>query len=201
MTRHLRAAVLTLLVPALLTGCAAVGFAPDTFGQADAETGPPGPSWIVATQGSATPSPAPSRGTAPDPAATGGFLPLGAAAPTRTPVAGCSPNSFHFSRIAGLDVTPGSTTAVLSWYNVGGGNLVEFRLYAISQDLVPGRQRDVGFVSVPPKTPCGQMSATITNLSPGTAYVFSVDAVVLRKSGDGGRAATIARSHPITTTG
>ena len=43
------------------------------------------------------------------------------------------------------------------------------------------------------------MSATITNLSPKTGYVFSVDAVVLRKSGDGTYAATVARSHPITT--
>ena len=44
------------------------------------------------------------------------------------------------------------------------------------------------------------MTGTVTNLSPKTGYVFSVDAVVLRKSGDGSYAATIARSGTITTT-
>ena len=123
----------------------------------------------------------------------------GAPAPTGTPTDTCSPNTFNFSRIDGLDVTPGATSAVLSWYNVGGDNLVEFRLYATSQDLKVGRQRDVTFVTVPPKTPCGQMSGTIGNLDRGTHYVFSVDAVVTRRSGDGTRAATVARSHSIPT--
>ena len=62
-----------------------------------------------------------------------------------------------------------------------------------------GAQRDVGFVTVRPTTSCGQMSATITNLSPKSNYVFSVDAVVLRKSGDGTYAATVARSYPTRT--
>jgi hypothetical protein len=64
---------------------------------------------------------------------------------------------------------------------------------------VGGAQRDVGFVTVRPTTSCGQMSATITNLSPKTGYIFSVDAVVLRKSGNGTHAATVARSYPTTT--
>src|SRR4029453_7822663 len=105
----------------------------------------------------------------------------------------------NFARIAGRDVTPSATTAGLSWYNVGGENLVEFRLYAISQDLVVGAQRDVGYTVVQPRTPCGQMSGTITNLSPRTHYVFSVDAVVLRRSGDGTHSATVFRSHSIPT--
>jgi len=54
-------------------------------------------------------------------------------------------------------------------------------------------------VTVPPKTPCGQMSAPIGNLARGTTYVFTVDAVVLRRSGDGTHAATVARSHPVRT--
>jgi len=189
-----------VLVPALLSGCSAIpGFAPDAIGGAESGTDPGGPSWLVATRGSATPSPKPSRGTAAPTPGAAGFLPLAAARATNTPTPTCSPNSFNFSRIAGAGVTPASRTAVVSWYNVGGYNLVEFRLYAISQDLVDGAQRDVGFVTVRPTTSCGQMSATIINLSPKTAYVFSVDAVVLRKSGDGTYAATVARSYPIRT--
>jgi hypothetical protein len=191
------------LVPALLSGCGVIpGSSSGSSGDSGTEvaTGGDAASWIVSARGNATPSPQPSGGTAsPDPAPTG-FLPLGAPAPTGTPTDTCSPNTFSFSRIDGLDVTPGATSAVLSWYNVGGYNLVEFRLYAISQDLKVGSQRDVGFVTVRPRNPCGEMSATITNLDRATEYVFSVDAVVLRRSGDGTHAATVARSGPISTT-
>ena len=88
---------------------------------------------------------------------------------------------------------------MVSWYNVGGYNLVQFRLTATSQDVVGGRQRDVGWRVVPPSLPCGQMSATITGLDRHTGYVFSVDAVVYRRSGDGTHAATVARSLVVYT--
>jgi hypothetical protein len=183
----------------LLSGCSLVSGSSSTPGVDDIATGADGESWIVAAQGSATPSPRPSYPAAvPTATATRG-LPLSAATPTRTPIPTCSPNTFKFSRIDALDVTPGPTSAVLNWYNVGGYNLVEFRLYAISQDLVVGSQRNVGYVTIKPRTPCGRMSATIGNLDRRTRYVFSVDAVVIRRSGDGTHAATVARSHPVAT--
>ena len=201
MTR--RASLLALvLLPALLSGCGLLGRSgAGGSGGADPAAGATtGDSWIVAAQGSATPSSRPSfPAAAATPTATAGRLPLGPVAPARTPAPTCSPNTFKFSRIDGLEVTPSATGAVLSWYNVGGSNLVEFRLYATSQDLVVGEQRDVGFVAVAPKKPCGRMSASIGNLSRGTTYVFTVDAVVLRRSGDGTHAATVARSHPVRT--
>jgi hypothetical protein len=203
MTRR-RFLVVLALVPALLSGCSLLPGSsagrPDGGSSVAEGDAAAGPSWIVATQGSATPSPRPSYGaTAPTPAATGGFLPPGTPAAAGTPTATCSPNTFRFSRIDSLDVTPGPTSAVLSWYNVGGYNLTEFRLYAISQDLTVGSQRDVGYVTVKPTTPCGRMSATIRNLDRATAYVFSVDAVVVRRSGHGTHAATVARSHAVST--
>jgi hypothetical protein len=189
-----------VLVPALLSGCSAIpGFAPDAIGGAQSGGDTDAPSWIVSARGSATPSPVPAKGTAAATPSPAGFLPLVVTKATGVPAPRCAPNTFKFSRIGGVDVTPASRTAVLSWYNVGGDNLVEFRLYAISQDLLAGAQRDVGFVTVRPITSCGQMSGTITNLSPKTGYVFSVDAVVLRKSGDGTYAATVARSGTVTT--
>jgi hypothetical protein len=193
--------VLALVPALLLSGCGLItgSSAGGDASAAEATTGDGGPAWLVSARGSATPSPRPTYPAAPTAGPTSGFLPLRPAAPAGTPAPTCSPNTFDFSKVAGLDVTPGSTNAVLSWYNVGGYNLVEFRLYAISQDLKIGKQRDVGFVTVAPRTPCGQMSGTITNLDPGTAYVFSVDAVVTRRSGDGTHAATVARSHPIAT--
>ena len=98
-----------------------------------------------------------------------------------------------------LTVVPGTTSAKVSWYNVGGYNLVEFRVTAISQDLLIGGQRDVGWVTVKPENPCGYLTATVPNLDRRTGYVFSVDAVVLRRSGDGTHAATIFRSAVVHT--
>jgi hypothetical protein len=194
---------LALLVPALLSGCSLLGSSSEAIGDRGAEGAgsADGPSWIVATQGSATPSPRPSHpAAAATPSAASGFVPRTAATPARTPTPTCSPNSFSFSKIDGLAVTPGATSAMLSWYNVGGDNLIEFRLYAISQDLKTGKQRDVTVVTVKPRMPCGEMTGTIGNLDRRTHYVFSVDAVVTRRSGDGTHAATVARSHSISTT-
>jgi hypothetical protein len=188
---------LLALVPALLSGCGVLGLSsPGSGGSPPAA--PSGPNWIVVAPGSATPSPIPSPGT-PSPAPTGGYLPLRAPAAARTPAIMCSPNTFNFSKIAIAYATPSTTSAVVSWYNVGGYNLKQFRLTAISQDLVGGKQRDVGFLVVTPGAPCGQMSATLTGLDRKTGYMFSVDAVVIRKSGDGWHAATVARSHVVYT--
>jgi hypothetical protein len=120
-------------------------------------------------------------------------------APTATALR-CPRATYDFSRINAPAVTPGPTSARVSWYNVGGYNLVEFRLTAIAQDLLVGKQRDVGWVTIKPTTPCGQLSATITGLRRRTGYVFSIDAVVSRRSGAGTYAATVFRSHVIPTT-
>jgi hypothetical protein len=193
-------AVLALL-PALLSGCGAVsgltgGGAPDT---AAGDVTADGDSWVVTDIGRATPSPTPSRGVSPAPSPTGGFLPLPSVTPTVRPTAKCAPNTFKFNKLDSLTVRPSATSAVLTWYNVGGYNLREFRLYAISQDLQRGSQLDIGFTTVTPSVRCGFMSATIGNLDRGTTYVFSVDAVVDRRSGDGTHAATVARSGPVDT--
>ncbi|MCA2214806.1 hypothetical protein [Jidongwangia harbinensis] len=195
-------AVLALL-PALLSGCSAVpGLSTGAGGTGTAAAEDPagGEEWLVSDRGRPTPSAKPVTGTAPKPTPTGGFLPLPSTSPTAKPVAKCSPNTFKFDQTGSLNVRPGPTSAVLSWYNVGGSNLVEFRLYAISQDLASGRQRDIGFTTIKPGAKCGWMSATIGNLDRRTEYVFSVDAVTDRRSGDGTYAATVARSGSTPTT-
>jgi hypothetical protein len=192
-----------LLAPTLLSGCGALGLS--SSGPATPASSAPaagGKNWIVVAPGSPTPSAGPGAGSSGGgwtlpwtPPGNGGV----AAAATVTPTPTCSANTFSFSKVAAADVVAGPTSAVVSWYNVGGYNLRQFRLTAIRQDLVAGRQRDVGWVTVPPRTPCGQMSATITGLDRRTGYVFSVDAVVVRRSCDGTHAATVARSHVVRT--
>jgi hypothetical protein len=200
MVRSRNVALLSL-IPAVLSGCGALGLSTKpVIGPSPAPAAAPGPDWFLYAPGSATPSASPSGfPSSAKPILATGFLPLPPAVPTRRPAPLCSPNTFSFSKIAGADVTPGRTSAVVSWYNVGGSNLLQFRLTAIGQNLVVGRQRDVGWVVAKPTMPCGQMTATIGGLSRKTGYVFSVDAVVVRRSGDGSYAATVARSKVVTT--
>ena len=191
---------LLLFAPLVLTGCGVLGGdsagpgAGTTTGGAGAGT-----EWTVVARGSATPSPTPSSGVPPYPVPTSsGFLPLRPAA-RATPTPTCVPDTVHFSRIQALDVVTTATSATVSWYNVGGYNLVQYRLTATSQDLKLGGQRDVGWVEIVPKQACGPMTATIGRLDPKTGYVFSVDAVVTRRSGDGTHAGTLYRSSVIST--
>ena len=189
-----------LLLPFLLSGCSVL----DTLtgggssGGGSATPQPSGSPWIVVASGSATSSPTPSRRTS-SPTAPAGFLrpPSPTPAPTASPT--CATTTYDFWHISSLTVTPGTTSAKVSWYNVGGYIPVQFRLTAISQRLVPGNQRAAGWATITPPTQCGQVSATITGLSRKTPYVFSVDAVRQRISGDGTQATTIVRSGPVYT--
>ena len=188
--------LLLLIAPLLLSGCSMfTGPSEEKDGGTDTNTPVTGGAeWLIVAQGSATPTPLPSRGVSPAPTATtGGFLPLvPVVRPTPSPT--CARDSPHFNKINALNVVPGTTSATVDWYNVGGYNIVEFRVTAISQDLAPGEQRDVGWVTVKPANACGYLTATVPNLDRKTGYIFSVDAVVTRRSGDGTHAATVFRS-------
>jgi hypothetical protein len=190
-----------LLLPLLLSGCGVLNTLTGSSSSAGATPAPSGSPWIIVAPGSATPSPTPSYPTSSRTAATpvAGLLrpPSRIPAPTSNPT--CATSTYDFWHINSLTVTPGTTSAKVSWHNVGGYNPVQFRLTAISQHLVPGKQRDVGWVTITPPSRCGLVSATITGLSRKTPYVFSVDAVVTRVSGDGTHAATIVRSAPVYT--
>ncbi|GAB1693167.1 hypothetical protein KRM28CT15_49700 [Krasilnikovia sp. M28-CT-15] len=189
------------LALALLAGCgSASSLLTPTAGVPSTTPPSGGPPWIRVAQGRPTPAPGPSY-TAPTPSpAPTGFLPLpSATTPVPTNGPSCEAKTYNFSRIDALEVTTGTTDAVATWYNIGGYNLVGFRLTAISHDLVVGHQHDYGIVWVQPAAPCGRMSGRITGLKPKTGYVFSVDAVVQRRSGDGNHEATVYRSHVIRT--
>jgi hypothetical protein len=194
---------LLLFAPLLLSGCGMLaGSSATPGGSAGSASGATnaGSPWIVVAKGSPTVAPTPSSGVPPYPYPTStGFLPItgGGARPVPSPT--CGLDTVHFSTIKALTVKPGATSAVVSWYNVGGYNLVEYRLTAISQDLKAGTQRDIGWVPVKPGAGCGQMTATISGLDAKTGYVFSVDAVVTRKSGDGTHAGTLYRSSVVRT--
>ncbi|MET8152334.1 hypothetical protein ACIBSW_30450 [Actinoplanes sp. NPDC049668] len=188
-----------LALPLLLSGCAMFTASKGgTGGESDAGV-TAGDQWLIVAQGSPTPTPKPSSGVRPEPTRSSGFLPLPPATPRPTPTATCVRDTPHFNKINALQVAPGTTSAKVRWYNVGGYNLVEYRVTAISQDLRIGRQREVDTVVTKPGKPCGYVTVTLPNLERKTSYVISVDAVVVRRSGDGTHAATVFRSSPIDT--
>jgi hypothetical protein len=182
--------------PALfLGGCGANG---ETA--AAAEPTPAGEPWVVVEAGRATPSPQPSRGVAKPSPSAGGFLPFTPTSPTPAPSgSACDPTYPQALEINSASVVTGATSGTVTWWNPGGSDLVEYRLTAISQDLSAGPQRDVGWTVVTPGDSCGFLSATLTGLDRQTPYVFSVDAVTTVRGKDGTRAATVARSQPVST--
>ncbi|MFI5496104.1 hypothetical protein [Actinoplanes sp. NPDC051859] len=194
---------LLLVAPLVLAGCGTLGGSATGTGTTEttAETVAEGAnSWLVVTRGSPTPTPRPSNGVPayPVPTATG-FIKRPTATASAKPVVTCTPTTVHFSRIGALEAVAGATTATATWNDVNGYNLVEYRLTAISQDPLPGKQREMEWVTIKPKENCGKLSATVTKLDRKTGYILSLDAVVSRKSGDGTHAGTILRSSVIRT--
>jgi hypothetical protein len=184
-------------VPLLLVGCSSSS---SRTRPGEESTGA-GRDWIVVDQGNPTPSPTDPVGKAsPTPSTTLPPLPTGSASPTATPSGTCTPLQ-RANRIDTLTVTPSSTSAVVTWYHPGGGNIVDYRVTAINQDLVTGAQKEVGWTRSAPSG-CGDVSATIAGLDPRTPYVFSVDVVRTRDnfSLEGTYTETVARSGVVSTT-
>lgn len=182
-----------VLAPLTLGGCGSSGTPSATPTEA------PGAPWIKVASGSATPSPGPSGAAGTRSPHPSGFLPLPTwpAAPTRTGSDSCPPVKNQI--VNGADATAGTTSGTVTWYNPGTADLVEYRITAISQDVMLGEQRDVGWTVVTPEATCGYMTATVTGLDRDTRYVFSVDAVSSRNNGDGTYSSTVARSGVVKT--
>ncbi|GIE33109.1 hypothetical protein Ait01nite_061540 [Actinoplanes italicus] len=190
-------ALSAVVLPLLLTGCSSSS----SSSAGGEETAGTGRNWVVVDEGNPTASPEVTFGTAaPTPSITLPPLPTGSVPPAATPSSTCTPMQ-RIKTINGLAVDPGSTDAVVTWYHPGGGNIVDYRITAVSQNLVVGLQKESEWTqSVPDK--CGDVSATVTGLEPGTPYIFTVDVVMKRAnfSLEGTYTQTVARSGVIRTT-
>ncbi|MFI1994276.1 fibronectin type III domain-containing protein [Actinoplanes sp. NPDC020271] len=166
---------------------------------ATATPSPTGTNWLLVATGSVAPSPTVSfSARAPFAAAT--LSPTTSRSATPAPSgSACGTTAFKGGQINGADVTAGSTSAVVKWFNPGDATLVDYHILAVSQKLVYGAQPETpGWVTVTP-TGCGWMSATVTGLNPGTPYVFSVDGRWTSPGVDGTHTRTVARSGVVTT--
>ncbi|GAA1592930.1 fibronectin type III domain-containing protein [Actinoplanes couchii] len=195
-----RRSVVLALAVLLLTGCSSSSSRDEKgdAGSADS-TGNPGRNWILFDQGTVSASPSATYGSlAPTPSAT---LPTlgGSSSPQPTPTPTCTPNG-HIPMVNGLGVVPSKNSAVVTWFNQGGSDIVDYRITAQSQILVTGAQKELGWTKNAPKK-CGYVSATISGLDPGTPYIFTVDMVRTKDALglDGHQSTTIGRSRPVTT--
>jgi hypothetical protein len=173
-------AAVALLVPVLLSGCAALGLDMSMHPNVEASpSGGPvsGAGWIVGESGKATPSPTPTLGKGKYPGASlppVSFLPYDASCPrgnTVEPV------------LIPLTITPGKGSLTVTWPQEYNSN---YRITAVPQPLVAGSQPVPVWQNVAPSGGC-TVTATVSGLKSGTPYVVWLDAPNTGHERDGAR--------------
>jgi hypothetical protein len=164
-------AVMALLVPALLSGCAALGFDMSMTPNPESSSSAGGPvsdaGWIVGAPGSPTPSPTPTTGKG---KYAGASLPPVQFLPMDN---GSCPKSYTAEPVLiPMTITPGKGSLSVSWPRQYRSN---YRITAVPQPLVSGKQADPVWQDVAPAGGC-TVTATITGLTKGTPYVVWLDA-------------------------
>jgi hypothetical protein len=121
-------------------------------------------------------------------------VPASAPAGTVAPAAAPCHGQLREGPVNGLAVLPGTGSAVVSWNNAGDATVSAYRVGALTQDLVRGSQPVPTWVTVPPGTGCGRVSATLSGLRSGGLYRFVLDAVANVPSARGPREMAIGQS-------
>ena len=159
-------------LPMVLGGCAGTG-TPTTSTSTPAT--PPMP-WVVVATGSATPSPTPSvRRSLPPSALPLLTMPAASACPIAWPV--------HQQVLIPMMVTPGKASLKVQWPAWYGPN---YRVAAVDQRLVSGTQPPPTWVNVTAGPGC-TVTATLTGLISGNAYIVWLDAPDTPRNLDGSR--------------
>jgi hypothetical protein len=78
----------------------------------------------------------------------------------------------------GITVVPGTTSAVVTWWNVGDAGLQSYQLAAVPQALVLGLQPAWQWKTVAAGKGCVQITTTVTGLTSKKPYVFLLHAVI-----------------------
>ncbi|MET8153479.1 fibronectin type III domain-containing protein [Actinoplanes sp. NPDC049668] len=192
------------LLPFVTGGCApspTAATGPDPAATAR----PSAQSWIVVAEGagrpkaSATPA---ARASSADPGAEAPSPAVSVPAATKT---GARPGERQCVKAqpqGHIDVAlvrPGRTTATVTWYHPGDRAVVAYRVAAVSQALVVGRQPELSWTVVEPGAGCHELTATVRGLQPATPYVFAVNATRIRHSQGSAYNVTVARSRAVVT--
>ncbi|MFF5232096.1 fibronectin type III domain-containing protein [Dactylosporangium sp. NPDC000521] len=100
--------------------------------------------------------------------------------------------------INGVEVVPGTTSATVSWWNIGDPSIASYQLTAMSQELLIGPQPGWTWQTVPPGRGCTRVTTTVTGLISQTPYVFVVHAVLKKYESLPPTAPEVARSEAVT---
>jgi hypothetical protein len=175
----LKKSLLTLAaLPLVLGGCSMLGpnSTPGTPGaSASASPGPGGAGWIIGAQGSATPSPAVSRGGTPSPVLPAvSFLPVSKS---------CAQSWQMGVVLIPMTVASGKGSLTMTWPRQYDSY---YRVTAVPQLLVSGNQPAFTWQTVPASHGC-TVSATIGGLKSAKPYVVWLDAPATGYERDGTR--------------
>ncbi len=124
--------------------------------------------WIIVEQGkvAATPTPVPAPRVSTTPAHLPSPLPEDTT---------CAFNWLAGQVLIPLAVRPGASSLAVSWPRVGEPPPDEFRVAAVPQTIVDGRQPEVAWKTVSATSGCSA-STTITGLTSGEPYIVWLDA-------------------------
>ncbi|MEV6925772.1 hypothetical protein AB0M46_14900 [Dactylosporangium sp. NPDC051485] len=203
MKRRIGAAlVLTAALTCGVAGCSMLPGLGDGTGDTSTGKGPGKvvnlPEKTVYLRGDAGPSPGVTGSAVRGPIASMSPLPTRARA---TVTRGATPADctgvVRPGVVNGADVTPGTTSAVVSWWNIGDPAIVEYRLAPVPQHLYMGSQPPWAWQTVAPARGCTRVSSTVTGLTSGAPYVFVVHAVLKRYESLPPNAPEVARSNAV----
>ncbi|MEV6600261.1 hypothetical protein AB0M36_25940 [Actinoplanes sp. NPDC051346] len=177
-----------LAIPFAVGGCGVLGLgsATGTPASSASATPAPGDAWIVVASGSATPSPKVTYSGSLKPALPPvSFLP--------TPPGDCAKEWTVDPVLIPLEVTPGVGKLTVTWPRQYDS---DYRITAVKQPLVSGKQPAYTWQYVPAGTGC-TITATISGLLPGVPYVVWLDAPNTGHERDGTRHPYSGRSEVV----
>ena len=117
-------------------------------------------------------------------------------APTLTPRPDPCGSSTAPRRVAPQAV-PGAGSATVTWLADARAEVLSYRVEAVSQQLVTGAQAAPVSRSVAKPATCTELTATLTGLTPGVAYVFWMEEEVRSPSTGVTRMAHVGTSTPV----
>ena len=95
------------------------------------------------------------------------------------------------------NAVPGPGSATVTWLADARDEVLSYRVRAVSQELVGGQQPDpVGQAVAKPAT-CSELTATLTGLTPGDAYVIWMEEEVRSPSTGVARMVHVGTSDPV----
>jgi hypothetical protein len=155
--------------------------------------------------GDLVPSTASASVPLPSPTAMQPSLPSLPPVPTASPTVADTeiPSPCGYRQPGGIDgvtTVPGPGTLTVTWWHPGDPTVRSYRVAAVSQQLRYGPQPEPNWVTLTPTAGCRAMTATLTGLARGSAYVVWVDAVSKTPLGTVTEELMVGRSSVVTTT-